>query len=189
MRITNKFYARRETMKESTKKELYSWIKSLAFAFIVAFIFKEFLFTPTTVFGESMSPTFQDQERVVISKTAGIQRFDVIVFNAPDVKGKKYIKRVIGLPGDHIEMKDDVLYINGKAFEESYLKENKEDNPFNKLTGDFKLQEVPEGSLFVMGDNRLNSKDSRHIGFIPYESVIGEVKFRIYPFGAIGIPK
>ncbi|MEH7523407.1 signal peptidase I [Bacillus sp. JJ1503] len=176
-------------MKENTKKEIFSWIKSLAFALIIAFICRELLFSPTTVFGESMAPTFQDQEKVVVSKTAGIQRFDVIVFNAPDVEDKKYIKRVIGLPGDRIEMKDDVLYINGKAFEESYLKENKADNPFNKLTGDFELQEVPKGSLFVMGDNRLNSKDSRHIGFIPYESIIGEVKFRFYPFQAIGIPK
>ncbi|MEH7389337.1 signal peptidase I [Bacillus sp. JJ1474] len=176
-------------MKEGTKKEIFSWIKSLAFAFIIAFICREFLFSPTTVFGESMAPTFQDQEKVVVSKTAGIQRFDVIVFNAPDVEDKKYIKRVIGLPGDRIEMKDDVLYINGKAFEESYLKENKADNLFNKLTGDFKLQEVPKDYLFVMGDNRLNSKDSRHFGFIPNESIIGEVKFRFYPFQVIGIPK
>ncbi|KAB2334525.1 signal peptidase I [Cytobacillus depressus] len=176
-------------MTENTKKEVFSWIKSLAFAFIVAFICREFLFLPTTVFGESMSPTFQDQERVVISKTAAIERFDVVVFDAPDVAGKKYIKRVIGLPGDRIEMRDDVLYINGKAFEESYLKENKEGNPLNRLTGDFLLQEVPKDSLFVMGDNRLNSKDSRHFGFIPINSVIGEVKFRFYPFQAIGIPK
>lgn len=176
-------------MTESTKKEIYSWLKSLAIAFIVAFICKQFLFIPTTVYGESMSPTFKDQDRIVISKTSAIERFDVIVFNAPDQAGEKYIKRVIGLPGDHIEMKDDVLYINGEAFEEIYLKENKEETLFSNLTGDFSLQEVPRDSLFVMGDNRLYSKDSRRFGFISYDSIIGEVKFRFYPFQGIGIPK
>lgn len=175
-------------MKKSTKTEILSWGRSLVFAFIIAIICREFLFSPTTVFGESMAPTFQDQERVVLSKTSAIQRFDVIVFNAPDQDNKKYIKRVIGLPGDRIEMRDDVLYINGQAFDESYLKENRDDNPFGKLTGDISLQEVPKNSFFVMGDNRLYSKDSRHFGFISKDSIIGEVKFRFYPFQAIGIP-
>ncbi|MBS4192764.1 signal peptidase I [Bacillus sp. FJAT-49705] len=182
-------------MKESTKQEIYSWIKSIAFAFIIAFICKQFLFTTTTVFGESMEPTFQDQDKVVLSKTSEIQRFDMIVFDAPDVEGEHYIKRVIGLPGDHIEMKDDVLYINGEAIEEPYLIENKKDNPFNNLTEDFSLEEktgkskIPKDMLFVMGDNRLVSKDSRFFGLVPYDSVIGEVKFRYYPLEEIGIPK
>ncbi|MEC0300444.1 signal peptidase I [Peribacillus frigoritolerans] len=182
-------------MKESTKKEIYSWVKSIVFAFIIVFICRQLLFTPTTVLGASMLPTFQDQDRVVVSKTTEIQRSDVIVFDAPDVDGKDYIKRVIGLPGDSIDMKDDVLYINGKAVEEPYLNANKEDNPFNKLTEDFSLQEktgeskVPKNMLFVMGDNRLNSKDSRIFGFISYDSIVGEVKFRFYPLQEIGIPK
>lgn len=182
-------------MKESTKKEVYSWVKSIVFAFIFVFICRQLLFTPTTVLGASMSPTFHDQDRVVVSKTTEIQRSDVIVFHAPDVDGKDYIKRVIGLPGDSIDMKDDVLYINGKAVEEPYLNANKEDNPINKLTEDFSLQEktgesqVPKNMLFVMGDNRLNSKDSRIFGFISYDSIVGEVKFRFYPLQEIGIPK
>lgn len=182
-------------MKESTKKEIYSWVKSIAFAFIIAFICRQFLFTPTTVLGASMSPTFQDHDRVLVSKTSEIQRFDVIVFDAPDIDGEHYIKRVIGLPGDSIEMKDDVLFINGKALEEPYLIENKEDNPFNKLTEDFSLQEktgesiVPKDMLFVMGDNRLKSKDSRIFGLVSYDAVIGEVKFRFLPLKEIGIPK
>ncbi|WP_338448388.1 signal peptidase I [Niallia oryzisoli] len=182
-------------MAESTKKEIYSWLKTLGFALIIAFICREFIFSPTTVFGESMTPTFQDHDRVMISKTSEIDRFDVIVFDAPDVPGEHYIKRVIGLPGDRIAMQDDVLYINGKAWDEPYLQQNKKDNPFPKLTGDFSLKEktgktiVPKDKLFVMGDNRLISKDSRIFGFIPYQSVIGEVKFRIYPLQEIGITK
>ncbi len=181
-------------MQENTKNEIFSWVKSIGFALIVAFLCRQFLFAPTTVFGESMSPTFQDKDRVLLSKTTDIQRFDMIVFDAPDAD-EFYIKRVIGLPGDSIEMKDDVLFINGKAFTEPYLEGNKEDSYFDKLTADFSLKEVtgesrvPKGSLFVLGDNRINSKDSRIFGFISNDSIVGEVKLRIYPFQEIGIPK
>ncbi|WP_202171254.1 signal peptidase I [Bacillus sp. USDA818B3_A] len=182
-------------MKDRTKIEVYSWLKSIAFAFIISVLCRQFIFTPTTVFGESMSPAFQENDGLIVSKMSEIQRFDIIVFDAPDSKGEHYIKRVIGLPGDRMEMKNDVLYINGKALPEPYLIENKKENIFNKLTEDFSLQErtgvskVPEGMLFVMGDNRLKSKDSRSFGYISYDSVIGEVKFRIYPLQEIGIPQ
>lgn len=180
-------------MQVNIKKEVYSWIKSMAFALIIAFFCRNFIFSPTTVYGESMSPTFQDKDRVLLSKISDIQRFDMVVFSAPDAD-KFYIKRVIGLPGDSVEMKDDDLYINGNEMEEPYLEENKEDALF-KLTGDFTLKEitgesrVPEGSLFVMGDNRLYSKDSRFFGFISEDSIVGEVKFRFYPLKKIGLPK
>jgi signal peptidase I len=181
-------------VQESTKKEIYSWIKSLAFALIIAFLCRSFLFSPTIVHGESMEPTFQDQDRLIISKTSEIERFDMIVFDAPDAD-EQYVKRVIGLPGDSVEVKDDILYINGKAMEEPYLEKNKENTLLDKLTGDFTLEEmtgevkVPKGSLFVMGDNRLYSKDSRFFGFISEESVTGEVKFRFYPLQEMGLPK
>ncbi|MCR2822848.1 signal peptidase I [Lederbergia panacisoli] len=181
-------------MKESTKKEMFSWIKSIALAFIIAFMCRHFFFTPTTVFGESMSPTFHEHDRIVVSKTTKIERFDVIVFNAPDAD-KHYIKRVIGLPGDSIEVLDDVLYVNGKEIKEPYLLENKKDAPLSKLTWDFTLKEitgkssVPKGFYFVMGDNRLYSNDSRSFGFVSADSVIGEAKFRFYPLQKIGIPK
>lgn len=182
-------------MKASTKKEILSWVKTIALAIIIVFICRQFIFTPTSVFGESMSPTFHDADRVIVSKTSKIQRFDVVVFDAPDLEGEHYIKRVIGLPGDSIKMEDDVLSINGEEFPEEYLKENKENNTLEELTFDFTLEEitgktkVPKDMLFVMGDNRLNSKDSRIFGFVPYDSVIGEVKFRFYPVNAVGVPE
>ncbi len=182
-------------MKESAAKGIFPWIKSLAFTFILISMCKQFLFTPITVLGASMAPTLHNEDKVFISKTSQIQRFDVIVFDAPDIEGKRYIKRVIGLPGDRIEVKDDVLYINRKAFEEPYLIKNKENNPLNKLTEDFTLQEktgemkVPKNMFFVMGDNRLKSKDSRIFGLISRDSVIGEVKFRFSAINGMGIPK
>ncbi len=181
-------------MQESTRKEIYSWVKSLAVAFIIAFLCRTFLFSPTIVHGESMEPTFKDQDRLIISKTSEIERFDMIVFDAPD-SDEHYVKRVIGLPGDSVEVKDDILYINGKAIDEPYLEMNKENTLLDKLTGDFTLEEitgdsrVPERSFFVMGDNRLYSKDSRYFGFIAEETVMGEVKFRFYPLQGIGQPK
>lgn len=176
-------------MQENTKKEVYSWVKSIAFAFIIAFLCRQFIFTPNTVHGESMSPTFEDENKIILSKTSEIQRFDIIVFHAPD-SDENYIKRVIGLPGDQIKVKDDVLYINGKVYEEPYLEKGKKDNILDKFTNDFSLDStVPENSLFVLGDNRLVSKDSRIFGCIPKDSVIGEVKFRYYPLKEIGMPK
>lgn len=172
----------------SSKKEVYSWIKTIAFALVIVFICREFIFAPVHVKGESMEPIFENKDRVIINKLSEIERFDVIVFKEP-VKDEQYIKRVIGLPGDSVEMRDDVLHINGKSHEEPYVKGN------NKITGDFTLKEltrnevVPNGYLFVLGDNRLNSKDSREFGFISTDSIIGEVKFQFYPLQEIGIPK
>jgi signal peptidase I len=180
-------------MQESIKKEVFSWIRTISFALIIAFLFRHFFFTPSIVHGESMSPTFHEDDKLIISKISKIHRFDTIVFNAPDAN-EHYVKRVIGLPGDNVEMKDDVLYINGEPMKEPYLEVEGVGIPFEKMTGDFTLEEltgvprVPKGTLFVLGDNRLNSKDSRYFGFITEESVLGEVKFRIYPFQSIGLP-
>lgn len=171
--------------------EVISWIKSIAMAVIIAGTVRYFLFSSIIVHGESMAPTFENDDKVIITKTTKIDRFDQIVFNAPDAD-EHYIKRVIGVPGDSIEVKDDVLYVNGKATEEPYLDENRDGlMPGEKLMGDFTLKEktgydrVPDGYLFVMGDNRRVSKDSRAFGLIPENSVNGEVQLRFYPLSSI----
>ncbi|MFJ7936318.1 signal peptidase I [Sporosarcina sp. NPDC096371] len=175
-------------MKETSKRELISWIQSLAIAFIIAIGIRQFLFTPVIVSGQSMEPTFENENKIVISKIHKINRFDMIVFHAPH-STEDYIKRVIGLPGDVVVMKDDKLYINGKEYEEDYIQANKE-KVFEgqKLTQDFEV-EVPEGYLYVLGDNRRHSTDSRELGVIDEKSVVGSVAFRFYPFREIGIPK
>ncbi|CQR48344.1 Signal peptidase IB [Paraliobacillus sp. PM-2] len=175
-------------------RELFSWLKAIIIALVIVFVVREFLMTPSIVKGESMYPTLQDGDRIMISKVTPINRFDEIAFHAPDTD-ENYVKRVIGLPGDSIEMKDDMLYINGKAYQEEYLTDKKQTAVNNYFTENFTLEEitgetvVPDGYLFVLGDNRPVSRDSRRFGFVKEDSVIGDVVFRIWPLDAIGIPK
>ncbi|WP_413306281.1 signal peptidase I [Bacillus sp. 1P10SD] len=177
-----------------TKKKngTFEWVKSILGALVIAFIIRSFFFTPIVVDGESMNPTLQDKDRMVVTKIGEPKRFDIVVFHAPD--GRDYIKRVIGLPGDSIEYKNDVLYINGKAYNEPYLEKYKKRLNDGTLTYSFTLKEtavgsdtVPKDSLFVMGDNRRRSNDSRDIGAIPMEKVIGTTNVVYYPIKEIKI--
>lgn len=182
--------------KNGVVKEIFSWVKAIVFAVVIVFVCRQFLFLPITVSGQSMEPTYHDRNKVIVSKISKIERFDTIVFES-DFAGNEYIiKRVIGLPGDTVEMKNNVLYINGKEYDEPYLQKLKDDLPPGvNLTEDFTLEQlrgeskVPEGSYFVLGDNRRNSSDSRVFGFIQEDDVLGEAKFRFYPFSEIGFPE
>lgn len=177
------------------KNEVWEWIKALFIAVIITTIIRYFLFTPIVVEGYSMMPTLQDGDKMIVNKLSKPERFDIIVFHAPEQKD--YIKRVIGLPGDRIEYKNDVLYINGEPYEEPYLEEYKKQIVEGPLTEDFTLESipligqptVPEGELFVLGDNRRSSKDSRHIGTIPIEDVIGDANIVFWPLKNIRIVK
>ena len=168
------------------RNEIWEWVKALLIAIVLAFVVRAFLMTPIEVKGASMEPTLHSQERMFVTKIGEPRRFDIVVFHATE--DKDYIKRVIGLPGDRVEYKDDVLYINGKPFDEPYLEENKKQVTHGPLTGSFTLSEtpvgsdvVPEGHIFVLGDNRRDSRDSRHIGAVPIDSIVGTTKFVYYP--------
>lgn len=171
------------------KSESWEWMKALFIALIIAAGIRYFIFAPIIVDGQSMMPTLHDEDMLIVSKmsyTIGDpERFDIIVFHAPE--GKDYIKRIIGLPGDKIEYKDDQLYVNGKKVDEPFLDEYKQALTKGDLTYDFDLMSeigqatVPEGELFVMGDNRRHSKDSRMIGAVPMEKVIGEANIIFWP--------
>ncbi|MGX4685309.1 signal peptidase I [Vagococcus sp. JNUCC 83] len=181
-----------------------TWIKDLIWyvVLIIALVLlRVFVFTPVTVSGESMMPTLVDGERNIALKMGDTKRFDIVSLVAPDDPSKNYVKRVIGMPGDTVEYKDDVLYINGKKMDEPYLAEKKAElkqtNPDDLLTPDFSLESltgektVPENSYFVMGDNRQNSKDSRfpEVGFIPKENIIGKSKIAFWPPSKWGMVK
>ena len=180
------------------KNELWEWIKALVVAVVLAGIIRYFLFAPIVVDGLSMFPTLNDQDRMIVNKFSYSigepERFDIIVFHAPE--NKDYIKRVIGLPGDKIEYKDDVLYVNGEAVKEPYLEQLKNEPTLDgSLTEPFTLMEkigqetVPDGELFVMGDNRRYSKDSRHIGTVPMEEVLGKTRIIYWPLEDVSLVK
>ncbi|WML49295.1 signal peptidase I [Neobacillus sp. PS3-34] len=180
------------------KNEVWEWTKALVIAVILAAVIRYFLFAPIVVDGLSMTPTLHDQDRMIVNKLSyeigKPKRFDIIVFHAPE--GKDYIKRVIGLPGDRIEYKNDTLYVNGKAYKEPYLDEFKKKVIDGPLTDAFTLKEtavgrdtVPEGELFVMGDNRRFSKDSRHIGTVPLSKILGKTSVVYWPLSDARIVK
>lgn len=180
---------------KSLKKEIFSYIKVIAVGLVLAFLMRNFIFSPYVVKGESMLPNLQEENKLVVNKLShyrGYERFDIIVFHAPD-QDARYVKRIIGLPGDTVEMKNDVLYVNGKAYQEPYLKSLKEKHEYGHLfTGDFTLEEltgydkVPKGYVFVLGDNRTVSKDSRDFGLLAEDQIIGKAVWRLWPFGEAG---
>ncbi|MFE8699055.1 signal peptidase I [Cytobacillus sp. FJAT-54145] len=180
------------------KNEFWEWTKALIIAVLLAAVIRYFLFAPIVVDGLSMMPTLHDQDRMIVNKLSykigEPERFDIIVFHAPE--NKDYIKRVIGLPGDRVEYKNDTLYVNGKAYEEPYLDEYKSQVLDGPLTDSFTLEDtpvaqetVPEGHLFVMGDNRRFSKDSRHIGAVSMKEVLGNTSIIYWPIEDIRMVK
>ena len=176
--------------KPSILSIIWSWIWSFIIAFIIVGGVYFFLGRPFTVSGASMYPTLHNGDRMVLSKVGDVHRFDVVILKAPD-ENVEYIKRVIGMPGDTVEMKSGVLYINGKKVDQPFINTEAlakqtvfiDDFTLESLTGESK---VPEGKYFVLGDNRGVSKDSRMIGFIDRSAIEGKAVFTIWPFGRIG---
>lgn len=159
--------------------------------FIVVYLF---VAQPNQVKGTSMVPTFEDSDYIFTSKITykmrPYHRGDVIVFKSPGNPDIEYIKRVIGIPGDSVMVQDSEVYVNGRQLVEPYIsaKTNLWDGGFSKNGVPVK---VGNGMLFVMGDNRPRSSDSREFGPITQESVIGQVIYRYFPpskMGVIGNP-
>ncbi len=149
--------------------------------FIVVYLF---IMQPNQVKGASMEPTFQSGDYILTSKITyklrKPERGDVIVFKSPKNPDVEYIKRIIGLPGDKLMIEKGEIYVNGKLFPEQYIAART-----NLWEGGYVLEGVPitipDNYLFVMGDNRPRSSDSREFGPIPFESVIGQVFYRYFP--------
>jgi len=177
------------------KKEWIEWAKALLVALGLAFIVRMFLFAPIIIDGPSMLPTLHDRDQMIVNKYSYYfsdpERFDIVVFHAP--LQKDFIKRVIGLPGEHVAVIDNVLYIDGNPVEESFLPDDtSETTAFQPMRNDFSLEElpggyseVPEGYVLVLGDNRSDSTDSRTLGVIPTEEIVGKASVIYWPLDRI----
>ncbi|GAB4264089.1 signal peptidase I [Thermincola ferriacetica] len=159
-------------------------LESVAIAVILAFVIRVFLFQPFYIPSGSMEPTLQPGDRIIVNKF--LYRFkepargDIIVFKYPRNPKRDFIKRVIGLPGETVEIRDSVLYINGKKVDQPYL-------PKGLRYGSYGPVKVPEGSYFMMGDNRNNSEDSRVWGTLPRENIVGKAMLIYWPLARAGM--
>ncbi|MGD1912987.1 MAG: signal peptidase I [Rivularia sp. (in: cyanobacteria)] len=161
----------------------------ITIALVLAFFIRTFIAEPRYIPSDSMLPTLEQGDRLVIEKIS--YRFnspnfgDIVVFQPPPElqrrgypKDQAFIKRVIGTPGDTLKIDDGKVYRNGKALLEDYIKEPPRE-PFEPV-------KVPQNQYFMMGDNRNDSNDSRYWGFLPKENMIGKASFRFWPPNRIG---
>ncbi len=168
---------------EKSKNEIFEWIKSIGTAIIIAILIKTFVFNTTYVLGNSMYPTLHERDRLFALKIPlyfnGPERGDVVVLSAPDNTDKDYIKRVIGVAGDRVEIIDGKVYVNDIILEENYIEKDSFTHIYNESSW-----EVPEGQVFVLGDNREEgaSKDSRYFGCVDVDTIKGVTGFRYFPF-------
>ena len=138
--------------------------------------------------GHSMQPTFYADDRLVVSRVhyllGGPRRGDILVFNSLEQPGVMLIKRVVGLPGETVELRGQAIYINGEALDEYYIKE-----PCRvslSICHDKVWEVLAENEYFMMGDNRNNSRDSRRFGPVPLNKIVGQVVFRYWPLATVG---
>lgn len=169
-------------MEKELKKEVFDWLKSIVLAIIIAIIIKTFVFNTTYVLGNSMYPTLEEKDRLFTSKIDYLigspKRGDIVILDAPDNEKKDYIKRVIGVEGDKVEIKNGEVILNGESLKESYIESG-------VVTEGEVTVLVPKEEVFVLGDNRnrFASKDSRYFGTVSIKKIKGKAVFRYYPFG------
>jgi signal peptidase I len=171
--------------------ELRSLLRDVIFAGVIAILIVGFVVQPVRVEGQSMMPKLHDQDRIFVNKfiyplrewigdKEPIKRGDIVVLLYPDDPSKSYIKRVVGLPGEEINVENGKLYVNGAQIDEPYLES--EYLSSDSMPGSV---HVKDHHYFVMGDNRRNSSDSRYWGLVPEKYIYGKAIFRYYPFTPI----
>jgi signal peptidase I len=169
----------------SSLRTLGMWMRDLVLCILISFFIIVFVYQPVKVEGGSMEPGLEDQERIVINKLVyrleSIERGDIIVFRYPRDTRKSFIKRVIGLPGDHIHISYGHVYVNDEQLPESYV-------PFDYLDArSYSEIVVPGDSYFVMGDHRSMSNDSREFGPVLRSYIYGKAVFGYWPMEKLGI--
>src|SRR5688572_11045062 len=174
-----------EREKPSGVRNALEWVVIAGGALLVAFLIKTFLLQAFYIPSLSMAPTLKINDRVLVNKLSydlhDVNRGDLVVFESPPNEGsetKDLIKRVIGLPGETVESRDGRILINGQVLDEPYLDRGVTTGALDKIT-------VPPDHLWVMGDNRANSRDSRFFGPIPESLVIGRAFVRVWPVTGI----
>ena len=172
----------------SPLRGVVEWVLILLGAVIVAFIIKTFLFQAFYIPSVSMEPTLKVKDRVIVNKLSydfhDVHRGDIVVFKSPPGEEtgtvKDLIKRVIGLPGETVEARDGQILINGQPLTEPYLEDG-------VTTGQVEPHKVPPGHVWVMGDNRPNSKDSRFFGAIDEDLIVGRAFVRVWPIPKLSL--
>ena len=164
--------------------EIRWWVRDIFFAVGTAIMIVVFLYQPVKVEGTSMLPELRDQERIFVNKFVyrieEINRKDIVVFWFPRDRSKSYIKRIIGMPGDTVEILNGSVYINEKLLKEPYVDARFEDHR------DFPPIFVEPGYYYVLGDHRNQSNDSRMWGLVPEGYIYGKAVFRYWPVSKIG---
>ena len=168
-------------------RNLVEWVLVIAGALLVAFLIKTFLFQAFYIPSESMEPTLVDRDRVIVNKLSyrlhDVNRGDLVVFdrppNEPPTEVEELIKRVIALEGETIEARQGDIFIDGRLLTEPYLTSPSSSGTFGPLV-------IPDGHVFVMGDNRNNSRDSRVFGPIDEDLIVGRAFVRVWPLGRLG---
>jgi signal peptidase I len=179
----------RQSQNHSERSGLFtalSWVRDLAFSVLLAVILIVFIYQPVKVEGTSMMPALTDQERIFINKftyrfgTGNIERGDLVVFFPPLDHTKSYIKRVIGLPGDTVQIDNGTVYVNGERQAEPYVPDAYRDHQ------PLQLETVPPDNYFVLGDHRSSSNDSRAWGMVPRSNIYGKAVFVYWPLDKMG---
>ncbi len=164
--------------------DLRSWFRDVLLAFATAIFIVIFVIQPVKVEGTSMQPRLVDQERIFVNRFiyrfSDIHRGDVVVFWYPKDRSKSFIKRVLAVPGDDIEIRYGSVYVNGQKVDEPYLKpEYRDHESYPKVI-------VRPDQYFVLGDHRNSSNDSRNWGFVPRELIYGKAVFSYWPMSRVG---
>ena len=198
---------KKEAKKKATVRKILEWVLTVAAAVVIAFLIRSLVFEPVRVDGDSMNSTLTDGEIMFVTKfdygttwlclpwqnnearesaaritTGGNpERFDIVICRYPGRGDTNFVKRVVGLPGDTVELREGCLYVNGERCEEPYI----EDEYRTGSSNTFGPYTVPEGKYFVMGDHRSDSNDSRYQGPLSRDMIIGHVRSVLFPFNRI----